>query len=244
MKKEILSNSEKALVLVSGGQDSTTCLAWAIDKWGKENVETISFDYGQKHVVELDSARKISGIAGVLNYTHNIDVLKWNRNALTDRSIEVKETDTVPTTFVPYRNVHFLLIAATYARSKDINHLVTGVCQTDFSGYMDCRDVFIKSFSVMLDLADDYKMVVHTPLMWLTKSETVILMQKLGKLDWYKYSHTCYEGKNPPCMICPACKLRIKGFIGANVKDPLLTDEEWGNVVKFYQKVVEDERRE
>lgn len=212
---------EQALVLLSGGQDSSTCLAWAINKWGKENVETISFSYGQRHKIELECVKKLTGTLGIKNFVYEIGVLKWNKNALTDTSITIANTSTVPTTFVPYRNVHFLLIASTYARSKGIKHLVTGVCETDFSGYKDCRDDFIKKFNAMINSADDYELTIHTPLMWLTKAKTVLLMKKLGMLDLYKYTHTCYEGRKLACGTCPACILRRKGFEEADIKDPL-----------------------
>ena len=212
---------KKALIIFSGGQDSTTCLWWAIKKWGRENVETITFDYGSRHKIELKCAKKIAKKLGVENFVYKIDVLKWNKNALTDSSIKIKKTKTIPTTFVPYRNVHFLLIAATYARSKGIQNLVTGVCQTDFSGYKDCRNIFVKSFERMINHADDYQIVVHTPLMWLTKAESVNLMNDLDGIDLLEYSHTCYEGKRPACGKCPACKLRLKGFKEAGIKDPI-----------------------
>ena len=215
-----MENKNKALVVFSAGQDSTTCLAWAINKFGEGNVEAITFDYNQRHSVEIEQAKIITQKHNIPHFIHKVGVLGWNKNALTDNSVDIKQTKTVPTSFVPYRNVHFLLIAATYARSRGINNLVTGVCQTDFSGYKDCRDVFIKSFEVMINQADDYQIIIHTPLMWLDKSEEVLMMQELGKLEWLADSHTCYEGKRPACGECPACKLRLKGFKDANIEDP------------------------
>ncbi len=209
----------KGLVVFSAGQDSLTCLMWA--KTIFKDVEAITFSYGQKHSIEIDCAETICKILGVKHTIHSVDTLSWNRNALTDNSIKVKATSTVPTTFVPYRNLHFLLIAATYARSQGIHNLITGVCQTDFSGYKDCRDVFIKSFVNTINEADDYDMRVHTPLMWLTKKETVQIMDKLGHIDLLAYTHTCYEGVHPACGKCPACKLRLKGFNDAGIPDPI-----------------------
>lgn len=213
--------NEKALVVLSGGQDSVTCLAWAINKFGEGNVEAITFNYEQRHNVEIEQAKIITSKHNIPHFIYNIDVLKWNKNALTDNNIEIKQTDTVPTSFVPYRNVHFLLIASTYARSKGIKRIVTGVCQMDFSGYKDCRDIFIKSFEIMINQADDYHITIHTPLMFMTKSEEVKLMASLGCLDWLKDSHTCYEGKRPACGKCPACILRLKGFNEAGITDPI-----------------------
>jgi len=211
--------NEKAVVIFSGGQDSMTCLAWALKKF--KEVETITFNYNQRHKIEIQCAKKFCIDNNIKHFVYDIDVLKWNKNALTDGDIDVKETDTVPTTFVPYRNAHFLLIASTYAKSIGANHLITGVCQTDFSGYFDCRNVFIKSFEKMINEADDYKLKIHTPLMWLNKCETVKLMQSLKKIEWYAYTHTCYEGNRPACGKCPACKLRLKGFDEAKIKDPI-----------------------
>lgn len=216
------SNSSSALVLHSGGQDSTTCLAWAIEKF--DHVEVISFDYGQRHKIELKAAKEI---ADHLKLNFNVIELglisKLTKNALTDTSIEVKagKNGTLPSTFVDGRNALFLTTAAIYAKQRGISQLVTGVCQTDYSGYPDCREAFIQSIEKTLQLAMEYPFIIHTPLMFLTKAETVTMMQELGKLDLLKYSHTCYEGKRPACGKCPACKLRLKGFQEAGVIDPI-----------------------
>ena len=217
----IKMNKEKALIVFSGGQDSTFCLAWAIEKWGKENIFAITFDYGQKHRIEIDCALGLCMKLGIPNHLHKTDILEWNRNALTDSSIEIKSVNgSVPTSFVPYRNPYFLLVASIFARMNKIKNIVTGVCQMDYSGYKDCRDTFIKAFNVMINQADDNDLVIHTPLMFITKAEMVKDMKRLNKIDWWKDRHTCYEGKRPACGKCPACKLRLKGFQEAGIDDP------------------------
>lgn len=220
MTKEASKNS--ALVLHSGGQDSTTCLAWALNKF--EKVHLISFDYGQRHKRELEAAKKI---AKKLNLFHKIIKLPFlsdlTTNALTDKTIKVKAgtKNQLPSTFVEGRNMIFLTTAAIYAKQKGIPNLVTGVCQTDYSGYPDCRDDFIKSIEKTLQLAMEFPFKIHTPLMFLSKAETVEMMQKLGSLGLLKYTHTCYEGRKLACGLCPACTLRLKGFKLAKVKDPI-----------------------
>lgn len=214
-----------ALVVFSGGQDSTTCLAWAMKKFDK--VVAITFDYGQRHKIELRSAKKIAKLTKIPLKVQKLDLIKdLTKNALTDKSIKVSGTaknSKLPATFVPGRNAIFLTTAAIYANQLGINHIVTGVCQTDYSGYPDCRDKFIKSLQKTLNLAMDEKFTIHTPLMWLTKADTVKLMAKLKQLSLLAHSHTCYEGKRPPCKKCPACRLRAKGFKQAKHPDPLLT---------------------
>lgn len=223
-----------ALVLLSGGQDSTTCLAWALKKFQK--VYGITFDYGQRHKIELISAKKIAQICKIPLKIYKTDIFqKFTKNALTNKNITIKipktkpacPADRLPSTFVPGRNHIFLSIAAIYAKQLGISDIITGVCQTDYSGYPDCRNEFIKSLEKTINLAfgntkinpDTIK--IHTPLMWLTKSKTVKLMQQLGQIKLLKYSHTCYKGYRPACGKCPACKLRLKGFREAGVKDPL-----------------------
>lgn len=209
---------KKALVVLSGGQDSTTCLYWAIDKFGKDNVMAVGFDYGQRHKKELECADEIckdEGIAYEIIPTPIINQL--SSNSLTRMDIPVEETkpdDTPPNTFVEGRNLLFLSYAAIYAKTHDITEIVTGVCETDFSGYPDCRDVFVKSLNVTLNLAMDYNFVIHTPLMWLTKAQTWELADKLGKLDViYNKTLTCYNGiLGEGCGNCPACFLRKRGY--------------------------------
>ncbi|NBV42996.1 7-cyano-7-deazaguanine synthase QueC [bacterium] len=212
----------KALVVFSGGQDSTTCLAVACSEF--EWVETVTFDYGQRHRIELAQAAKLADIAGVKQH-HQLD-MRWlghmTENALTRTDIPIThEEGELPSTFVPGRNLFFLSVAAVLARQRGIQTIYTGVCETDYSGYPDCRNEFITSLNRTLNLGIDYPFDIRTPLMWLTKKETVELMQSLGRLDWYADTHTCYEGTRPACGKCPACLLRLAGFEAAGYQDPL-----------------------
>ncbi len=217
-------NQPKALVLLSGGQDSTTCLAIALKDFPGQ-VMTIGFDYNQRHKRELESAKKIAQIANVPFEIIDLSVLgKITNNALTKEDIPIEQkNNNLPTTFVDGRNLVFLTFAAIYAKNKGIKNIYIGACQTDFSGYPDCRDEFIKSANETLNLSMAYNFNIITPLMWLTKAEEVKLMQNLGKLDWYKHTLTCYEGLIPACGACPACILRAKGFELAMIKDPGLS---------------------
>ena len=218
--------TDKALVVLSGGQDSTTCLYWAMDRFGKDNVSSITFDYGQRHRIELDCASKVADSVGVANSLVPIDTFTaLGGNALTD-DIKVEEgatiSDALPNTFVPGRNLIFLTFAAAYAFQRDINHLVTGVAQTDYSGYPDCRDETMKSLQQTLQLGMESSVEIHTPLMHLSKKETVQLAASLGAIDAMALTHSCYNGERPPCGHCAACILRAKGFAEAGIADPLL----------------------
>lgn len=209
-------NKQTALVVFSGGQDSTTCLFWA-KKHFKE-VYALSFIYGQKHVKEVELARGIAEKAGVHFDVMDVSFIgHLGKNSLTDTSIvmdQEKPADSFPNTFVPGRNMFFLSIAAVYARERGINHMVTGVSQTDFSGYPDCRDAFIKSLNVTINLAMDEQFVIHTPLMWIDKCQTWALADELGVFDIVRNETlTCYNGvKGDGCGECPACKLRRQGL--------------------------------
>lgn len=206
----------EALVVFSGGQDSTTCLFWALKNFKK--VSTITFIYGQKHSKEVEMARAIAEKAGVDFHLQDVSFISQiGSSSLTDSSIKMdqdKPKDSVPNTFVPGRNLFFLSIAAVYARERGIKHLVTGVSQTDFSGYPDCRDSFIKSLNVTLNLAMEDQFVIHTPLMWIDKAETWELADKLGIFDLVRYrTLTCYNGiPGEGCGHCPSCKLRNEGL--------------------------------
>lgn len=216
----------KALVLLSGGQDSTTCMYWAIDRFGRENVSTISFDYGQRHRIELECAENIATGAGVPHTCLPIDTFAaLGGDALTDVSVDVPEEEEagLPSTFVPGRNLVFLTFAAAYAWQRGIEHLVTGVAQTDYSGYPDCRENTIDALQKAVRLGMESDLCIHTPLMFLSKKETVELARDLGALDAMALTHTCYNGERPPCGECAACKLRAKGFSEAGVDDPLLS---------------------
>lgn len=212
----MMMNNQAALVVFSGGQDSTTCLYWA-EKHFKE-VYALSFVYGQKHVKEVELAREIARKAEVHFDVMDVSFIgRLGSNSLTDTSIhmdEEKPDGSFPNTFVPGRNLFFLSIAAVYARERGIAHMVTGVSQTDFSGYPDCRDSFIKSLNVTLNLAMDEQFVIHTPLMWIDKAQTWALADELGVLDIVRRDTlTCYNGvQGDGCGHCPACKLRREGL--------------------------------
>jgi 7-cyano-7-deazaguanine synthase len=217
----------KALVVLSGGQDSTTCLYWAIDRFGHENVSSITFDYGQRHRIELTSAAEIADFAGVPNTILPIDTLAaLGGDALTSTDIAVQSTldegTGLPNTFVPGRNLIFLTFAAAFAYPRNIGHLVTGVAQTDYSGYPDCREETLSSLQTAIQNGMDTDIQIHTPLMHLSKKKTVELASDLGALPAMALTHTCYNGERPPCGHCPACELRAKGFAEAGVVDPLL----------------------
>ena len=213
-----VTDMRKALVVLSGGQDSTTCLYWAIDRFGRDNVSAVGFDYGQRHKKELECAAAICAderIGYEIIPTPTINEL--SANALTRDDIPVEETKpdgAPPNTFVEGRNLLFLSYAAIYAKTHGITDIVTGVCETDFSGYPDCRDIFVKSLNVTLNLAMDYDFVIHTPLMWLDKAETWELADRLGALDVvYNRTLTCYNGiMGMGCGHCPACELRRRGY--------------------------------
>ena len=208
--------NEDALVVFSGGQDSTTCLFWAKKHFRK--VYAITFIYGQKHVREVELARAIAQKAEVEINVLNVPLIgSLGKNSLTDSKLEMdseKPADSYPNTFVPGRNLFFLSIAAVYAREKGIRHIITGVSQTDYSGYPDCRDAFIKSLNVTLNLAMDSQFILHTPLMWLDKAQTWEMADQLGVLDLVRNETlTCYNGiPGDGCGHCPACTLRRQGL--------------------------------
>ncbi|MCM3664973.1 7-cyano-7-deazaguanine synthase QueC [Mesobacillus subterraneus] len=206
---------DKALVVFSGGQDSTTCLFWAIKEFAE--VEAVTFDYNQRHKTEIECAKEITKELGIKH--HILDMSLLNQlapNALTRTDIEVKdgEDGELPSTFVPGRNLLFMSFAGVLGSQVHAKHIVTGVCETDFSGYPDCRDVFIKSLNVTLNLSLDQNFVIHTPLMWLNKAETWKLADELGAFDFVKErTLTCYNGIIADgCGVCPACKLRKNGL--------------------------------
>jgi 7-cyano-7-deazaguanine synthase len=210
-------NKEKAVVIFSGGQDSTTCLFWAMKRFTE--VIAVSFDYNQKHKLELECAKSICSKHGIEH--HILDLALLNQlapNSLTRKDIDVDKDapeEGVPNTFVDGRNMLFLSFAAIFAKQKGANHLVLGVSQSDFSGYPDCRDVFVKSMNVTLNLAMDFQFDIHTPLMWINKKETWKMADELQVLDIIKNETlTCYNGIiGDGCGDCPACKLRMKGYI-------------------------------
>ena len=222
-----------ALVLFSGGQDSTTCLAWALSRF--QYVETIGFDYRQRHSVELECRRRIRselaahfpGWNSRLGEDHVIDLglLSLISETALTRDIEIEMMDNgLPSTFVPGRNILFLTVAACVAYRRGLKHMVGGMCETDFSGYPDCRDDTIKSLQTTLNLGMDSRFVLHTPLMWVDKAQTWALANELGGRDFVElvieHTHTCYQGDRAHrhswgygCGECPACELRAKGFV-------------------------------
>jgi len=227
-----MTDSRHALVLFSGGQDSTTCLAWALRHYA--HVETIGFDYGQRHVVELEC--RLAVRAGIhtqfpawgakLGDDHLIDLSllgQLSDTALTDaRQIEM-QSNGLPNTFVPGRNLLFFTFAAAVAYRRGLNVLVGGMCETDFSGYPDCRDNTLKALQVALSLGIAAPMTIETPLMWLDKAQTWALSAALGGEALneliVEHTHTCYLGERTQrhawgygCGHCPACELRRKGY--------------------------------
>lgn len=207
--------NEKAVVVFSGGQDSTTCLFWALEKYVE--VEAVTFDYNQRHKAEIDCAKQIASVLGVKHHILDMSLLnQLTPNALTrtDIKVEAGENGEMPNTFVPGRNLLFLSFAGVLANQIGARHIITGVCETDFSGYPDCRDMFIKSLNVTLNLSMDTNFVIHTPLMWLNKEETWKLADELGAFDFVREKTlTCYNGIIADgCGECPACRLRKKGL--------------------------------
>jgi 7-cyano-7-deazaguanine synthase len=220
-----------ALVLFSGGQDSTTCLAWALARF--DRVETIGFDYGQRHRIELDvrpavlaGLRKIADWDRRLGNDHMIDLSvlgQISQTSLTqDVAIAMQDND-LPNTFVPGRNLIFMNFAAVMAYRRGIKNIVTGVCETDFSGYPDCRDDTMKAMQLALNLGMESRFVIHTPLMWIDKAQTWELADELGQaalVDLIREdTHTCYNGDRTHrhdwgfgCGACPACELRAQGY--------------------------------
>jgi 7-cyano-7-deazaguanine synthase len=222
----------KALVLFSGGQDSTTCLAFALARF--DHVETIGFDYGQRHRVELDQRAKIrEGIvardplwARRLGEDHLIDLAvlgQISATAMTRDVAIVTEANGLPNTFVPGRNLIFLTFAAALAYRRGLKHIVGGMCETDFSGYPDCRDATIKAMQSALNLGMEKDFVLDTPLMWLDKAATWKLAEEVGGQPLVDLiiedTHTCYLGERGTrhawgygCGTCPACQLRAQGW--------------------------------
>ena len=224
---------ESALVLFSGGQDSTTCLAWALERFSR--VETVAFDYGQRHRIELRCRREVlsnlraqrADWSTRLGDDHRLplDALgQVSETALTRETEITMESSGLPNTFVPGRNILFLTLAAALAYRRGLRHIVTGVCETDYSGYPDCRDDAIKALQVALNAGMEARFVIHTPLMWLSKSETWRMAEDIGGralVDTIvEDTHTCYLGdrsrRNPwgyGCGACPACSIRASGFV-------------------------------
>lgn len=205
----------QALVVFSGGQDSTTCLFQAMQQYGAENVQAITFAYGQRHGIELERAASIAQELCIRQTVLDLSLITAiTHNALTDAQAAIQtDAQGMPNTFVDGRNALFLLYAAIYAKSQNIRDIFIGVCETDFSGYPDCRQIFVQSMNVTLNLAMAYDFRLHTPLMYLTKKETWALADELGVLDYIRTrTHTCYLGVDGGCHECPSCVLRERGL--------------------------------
>ena len=229
---QVMSLGDSALVLFSGGQDSTVCLTWALERFPR--VETVGFDYGQRHAVELEVRPRIRDRLKSLSplwhtrlgddHVVRLDALgAISETALTrDVAIEITESG-LPTTFVPGRNLVFFAFAGALAYRRGIKHIVAGMCETDYSGYPDCRDDTIKAMQVALGLGMDRPIVIHTPLMWIDKAATFAMADEIGGKPLVDLlldeTHTCYFGDREHrhawgfgCGECPACRLRAEGF--------------------------------
>jgi 7-cyano-7-deazaguanine synthase len=226
------TDPDSALVLLSGGQDSTVCLAWALARFAR--VETVGFDYGQRHRVELDARGRLRERMAALradwaerlgeDHLVRLDALAAVSETALTREVAIEIGDSgLPTTFVPGRNLVFLAFAGALAYRRGIKHLVAGMCETDFSGYPDCRDDTIKAMQLALNLGMERRFVIHTPLMWIDKAATFALAQDLGGSAFIDLlvedTHTCYLGDRSRrhdwgygCGQCPACRLRADGF--------------------------------
>lgn len=224
--------SDTALVLFSGGQDSTVCLAWALTRFAR--VETLGFDYGQRHAVELDVRPRLRERLQALNpdwkvrlgedYVIKLDALAAISDSALTRGTAIEITDNgLPTTFVPGRNLIFFAFAGALAYRRGARHIVAGMCETDYSGYPDCRDDTIKAMQVALGLGMDKRIVIHTPLMWIDKAATLAMAEDIAGQPFLDVvvedTHSCYLGDRTHwhdwgfgCGTCPACQLRAQGF--------------------------------
>jgi len=209
-------DNNAAIILFSGGQDSTVCLFWALKRFTR--VETVCFSYGQRHASEIEAAKAIAAIADVpFRIIDATMIAGLSSNSLTDTSVTMDREQTgelPPNTFVPGRNLLFISLAAVVARERNIANIVTGVSQADYSGYPDCRENFIKSLNVTLNLSMDEQFVIHTPLMFLDKAAVWRLADELGIFNIVKTKTvTCYNGiPGVGCGECPSCKLRRDGL--------------------------------
>ena len=225
-------SSDTALVLFSGGQDSTVCLAWALERFAR--VETVGFDYGQRHAIELTVRARLRESLAALkpdwkarlgdDHTVKLDALAAISDTALTRETTIEIADSgLPTTFVPGRNLIFFCFAGALAYRRGARHIVAGMCETDYSGYPDCRDDTVKAMQVALTLGLDKRVTIHTPLMWIDKADTFALAEEIGGkplLDLViEDSHSCYLGDRTHrhdwgygCGGCPACRLRAQGF--------------------------------
>lgn len=226
------ASSDTALVLFSGGQDSTVCLAWALERFAR--VETVGFDYGQRHVVELDVRPRLRERMAALrpewktrlgeDHMVALDALAAISDTALTRQTAIEIADNgLPTTFVAGRNLIFFCFAGALAYRRGARHIVAGMCETDYSGYPDCRDDTVKAVQVALSLGLDKRVTIHTPLMWIDKADTFAMAETLGGAGLLELvvedTHSCYLGDRSRrhawgygCGDCPACKLRAQGF--------------------------------
>ena len=212
--------NKTAVVIFSGGQDSTTCLYWAISKY--QRVEAITFQYGQKHQVEIECSKLICNDEHIKQTIVDVSFLSTLVESALTSNGDVNKINSkgLPDSFVPNRNQLFITLAHAFAQKIDATVLVTGVCETDFSGYPDCRNNFIRMIGMTSNLGSDSHIVIDTPLMWLSKAKIWQLAKDLGKLsEVIKFSHTCYNGLRDElhqwgygCGTCPACELRAAGY--------------------------------
>src|SRR5262245_31959655 len=225
-------SNDTALVLFSGGQDSTVCLAWALERFVR--VETVGFDYGQRHAVELSVRTRLRKKMAALDpawtarlgddHLIKLDALAAISDTALTRETAIAISDSgLPTTFVPGRNLIFFCFAGALAYRRGARHLIAGMCETDYSGYPDCRDDTVKAIQVALSLGLDRRMTIHTPLMWVDKADTFAMAEQIGGKPFLDLviedSHSCYLGNRTQrhewgygCGTCPACKLRADGF--------------------------------
>jgi 7-cyano-7-deazaguanine synthase len=228
----MMQEASGALVLFSGGQDSATCLAWALDRF--ERVESLGFDYNQRHRIELDCRASVRAGLAALNprwaarlgddHTINLGVLGEISNTALTRDMAIEAgAGGLPTTFVPGRNLIFLTFAAAVAYRRGLRHIVGGMCETDYSGYPDCRDDTMKAMQLALNLGMERRFIVETPLMWIDKASSWRLAEELGGaalVDLIRAeTHSCYQGDRVNrhdwgfgCGTCPACQLRAEGY--------------------------------
>jgi 7-cyano-7-deazaguanine synthase len=236
-------NRNGALVVFSGGQDSATCLAWALDRF--DHVETVGFHYGQVHEVEMTVRHAVRDKTAALNqnwhsrlgadHVYDAGIIgQISQSPLTGGTAAVLRSENLPDTFVPGRNLLFLTLSAALAYRRGLKHIITGVCETDFSGYPDCRDDTIKALQVALSLGMDSPLVIHTPLMWSDKGQTWALAQQLGGNELVhvirEETHTCYRGDRAKlhdwgygCGTCAACELRASGWQSFQVHSACMT---------------------
>jgi len=219
-------NPKRCVVLLSGGQDSTTCLFWAIENG--YDVMALTINYGQRHQSEIDSAFKVREIAGIKDHMlYTLPPLPV-KSALTNTKEDISSPHAInpdlPSSFVPGRNLLFLTLAASIAYSQKIKHIIIGVNETDFSGYPDCRSDTMRAMQSVLYLGLGSHIYIHTPLIKMTKSQICTVGYELGNdcVEALSHTTTCYNGSYPPCGVCPSCKIRAEGYKDAGLDDPLL----------------------